>query len=311
MRKIPFIALIICMMSSVLPVMAQDTQVELPWLPYRDTNNTRTVRFFIVKAITGERNLIHTEDYDRKGFFVSPMHKAVYDSHGRLVEYVIMSSVATNEHPKPQIVPIVIYKMKYSIDGVVKRIEEVNYNVYDTVTDTYDLIRHETHPKFGLLDYTFLRTRCNSQSEDKETDTVYYRRQYDEKGHLLSEKVYEGGSYDYGGLFTDIVYSYDKKGRKIAQRKSFNEYSDTLDYHYDRNGVLRGMTGILYNLWAEAKVFITCRPDGTPIEEWQYWTDKGEEGDQEVVHFKYDDHGRVVYKRDSTGASEYKIEYWE
>ena len=311
MRKRPFILLILCMVGYIMPAVAQDPQVDLPWLPYRDTNGIRTIRNYKVDTLTGERTLLWTDHYDRHGFKYDSTDVLVYDSQGRLTELVQHGTIYIPD-TTPQLYESWRCKITYAPDGAVQRIE----NIFESYVK-YEILSHKTHPKYGLLDYTFRRT-LNFSDDHVEVDTVFFRREYDAQGHLLHE---EKNGTDFTDIFSDIIYRYDASGRRIARRGYYYEFSDTLDYQYDAQGVLTGMKGTYYSLDMEAEVVIRCRPDGTPIESWEYWRQYVEDpvshewfklsDDFEVYYTRYDSRGNTVYQKDPSGIREYEIEYWE
>ena len=291
---------------------AQDPQVELPWMPERDTNHIRTIKAYLIDTITGTRNLNYTIHYDQHGFITNSLNSLIYDSQGRLIEYIepieYMDSI--------KILPSYNrYKITYTPDGVVQRIE---IKFFDSSYSIYELLTHETHPKYGLINYTFLCTNKYGET-DKVVDTAFFRREYDTKGHLIHEE-WNTTNY-YFGNFSNITYRYDDSGRRIAQRGYYHECSDTLNYIYDAQGVLTGMEGILYDLDLEADVIIRCRPDGTRIEAWEYWYSYEEDpndsekikrsDDNDIYHMRYDDRGVLIYMKYPMGITEFEIEYWE
>ena len=313
MRKRSFILLILCMMGYIMPVVAQDQQVDLPWLPYRDTNGIRTIRNYKVDTLTGERKLLWTDHYDRHGFKYDSSDVLVYDSQGRLTEYVQYRTTYIPDNT-PRVYESWRCKISYAPDGAVQRVE----NLYpQSGSHTYELLTHKRHPKYGLLDYTFRRT-YNREGKDIEVDTVFFRREYDAQGHLLHEEWY---SIEFDDNFSDITYRYDASGRRIAMRGYYYEFSDTLDYLYDAQGVLTGMKGVYYDLGLEAEVEIRCRPDGTRIDAKEYWRVYEDDPDnpegfrlsEPYANYKrYDDRGMLIYEKDDpSGILEYEIEYWE
>ena len=309
MRKRPFILLILCMVCNIMPAMAQDPEMDLPWLPYRDTCGIRTIRNYKVDTLTGERKLLWTDHYDRHGFKYDSTDVLVYDAQGRLTEFVQHGTTYIPDNKTWRC------KITYASDGTVQRIEDVYPQ--DSPYQTYELLTHKTHPKYGLLDYTFRRTITISD-DHVEVDTVFFRREYDAQGHLLHE---EKNGTVYTDFFSDIIYRYDTSGRRIAQRGYYYEAWDTMDCQYDAQGVLTGMKGTSYSLDMEAEVVTRCRPDGTPIESWEYWrvyeadpekpTETKLSDDYEVYYTRYDSRGKIVYQKDSSGIMEYEIEYWK
>ena len=317
MKKIKVILLAFCAMASIVPAAAQDAEVDLPFFPYRDTNHVRTMRIYRVDTLTGERKLQQTNHYDRHGFMYDSLDVLVYDSKGRLTECVHRVLRKTPRGPKPQVEVSRRFSVDYDADGTVRRVRRVDDGNPDSVYTTYERISYKRHPRFGLTDYTFLIT-CSIW--DDYVDTAFFRREYDEKGHLLREASRKDA--DDGDGYYDVQYYYDASGRRIAERGYYYESADTLNYHYDERGVLTGMTGIIYDLDIEVEVEISYRPDGTHSEMWQRWhpyvvdpenpmNDKLSE-DYDVAYTRFDSHGMAVYQKyPGWGVTEWEIEYWE
>lgn len=287
--------------------MAQDPIVELPWFPHRDTSHIRTCRMFAIDTATGERQLVLTENYDRHGFSDDPLDRKVYDNQGRLTEYVSYRLyLAPDTMPKPDW----RFSAAYAADGSVQHIRRVYYIENDSMVYTYSLIHRKVHPQYGLLDYTFLRAYKHSQVGREETDTVYIRREYDNRGHLLHDESMYG---EIDADFSDVRYTYDASGRRLTEEGYYYEYSDSLYYHYDERGVLTHKTGRDYDLDIEGDFIIMCRPDGSRKELWSYWDQEDEHGAKSVFYARFDERGNVVYTKSSDNqiANEYEIEYWE
>lgn len=288
--------------------------VDLPWLPFRDTTGLRTLRTYRIDTLTGERKLICTEHYDRHGFQVDSMGRPTYDAQGRLTEYVNMGYTYLPDNVV-RLRESWRCNINYGPDGTVQRIESV-YPAEDlSYYDTYELVSHKVHPKYGLLEYSFRRSR----SYDDYIDTVFLRREYDAQGHLLREEYNSTNDFEDDDSY-NFRYYYDASGRRIASRGYYYESSDSMNYVYDAQGVLTGIKGIIYDLGMEADVEILCRPDGSYIERWEYWyvyeTDYEEPGIRrlsakpEVYYYRYNEKGQVIYEKDP-GIIEYEREYWE
>lgn len=314
MKKIKVILLAFCAMASIVPAAAQDPMVELPWLPFRDTTGIRTLRTYRVDTLTGERKLRCTDHYDRHGFKYDSLDRLVYDAQGRLTEYVNMgytylpdNVVSLRESWRCNI--------NYGPDGTVQRIERVYPGEDLSYYDTYELVSHKVHPKYGLLEYSFRRSR----SYEDYIDTVFLRREYDAQGHLLREEYNSTNDFDDDDSY-NFRYYYDASGRRIASRGYYYESSDSMNYVYDAQGVLTGIKGIIYCLGMEADVEILCRPDGSYIERWEYWyhyeTDYEEprirrrSAKPAVFYFRYNEKDQLIYEN-WYGITEYEREYWE
>lgn len=297
-------------MGFFIPALAQDSQVELRWLPERDTNGIRTIRSYSVDTLTGARELMWTKHYDRHGFLANPADLLTYDAHGRLIKYITFGDFDGEQ------VPTETCNITYAPDGTVQRIEQVS----DYSSITYELLTHKTHPKYGLLDYTFRRKYTSNYSND-DFDTVFIRREYDAQGHLLKEEQGPDGREGY----RNISYRYDASGRRIASSGIYYELADTVDYLYNDQGVLTGMKGLWYDdVGGEGEIVVSCHPDGTPIEKREYYRDELEwdpetgevkRPDKPAVLFyieRYDNRGVLIYSKDywSKTVTEYEIEYW-
>ena len=295
-----------------MPTAAQDPMVDLPWLPTRDSNGLRTIRTYKVDTLTGERKLAWTEDYDRHGFLADSLDRLTYDAQGRLTEYVRRNTTYVPDNI-PRLKESWRCHITYGADGSVQRIEDV-YPDADSAHVTYELLTHKVHPKYGLLDYSFRR----SSTYEDYIDTVFLRREYDAQGHLLHEEFNSTIGFEYDNGY-DIRYYYDAAGRRIAYRGNYYECADTMNYVYDEQGVLTGMSGVWYDLGMEAEVVVRCRPDGTRIEAWENWREyvddpEGPLGfklsdDAAVYYMRYDERGALIYQKDPSGIMEYERVY--
>lgn len=304
MKKKPF-TLFVFIMVCIASVMAQNAQIDLPWFPYRDTNHIRTSRAYSIDTVTGERNSLFVQSFHRNGYVADTSCHYVYDKQGRLTEMESYSLYFSVDIPSPKYMLSERYNIDYGTDGTVKKIRYVSYTAHDSTCIVYDLITHKTHPKYGLLEYSFRRTY-----NKKEIDTVCFIREYDDQGRLIRE--YKDGEDHYDIYFSsELTYRYDNEGRRIAESGYYYESSDTLDYHYDEHGVLTSITGTAYDLGMEGKLIIKCRPDGTFVEQWQYWFIYDDPDKPDVEYIRYDDRGNAVYIKTSSGITEYEIEYWE
>ena len=95
----------------------------------------------------------------------------------------------------------------------------------------------------------------------------------------------------------------------MASRTFYYESWDTLDYHYDADGVLVSQTGKLYDLDMEADVTITFRPDGTRKERREHWINYEDPTDISDEIIRYDERDEIVYEKGPWGITEYEIEY--
>ena len=115
----------------------------------------------------------------------------------------------------------------------------------------------------------------------------------------------------------DLFFHYRTDGRVDYRIGYYYEWSDSLSYHYDANGVLTHMTGRIYDLDMEADVIIRCQPDGRRIEERQTWYTYEEDGLSTTGTLEideYDSHGLLIRCRmegRKTPSYEREIDYWE
>ena len=294
--------LILLFITMLLPAMGQDPLAELPWFPSRDTNHVRVRRAYSVDSLTGKRQLLYTEHFDRHGYRADSAYHNVYDAQGRLTMQETYTWVSTSANPMPRRKIIERWTVEYAPDGAVQHIrQESDTYGYSGVTDYY-LLSRKVHPRFGLTDYVFLV----NNSDYGWTDTLGYHREYDSLGRLLRDWC-EEEERDYG----DYRFYYDASGRIRSRRVLYYEAWDTADYHYDSQGVLTSQTGKLYDLDEEADDTITFRPDGTRFERRVHWINYEDPSDTSDLYFRFDEHDVLIYQKNSAGIVEYEIEYWE
>ena len=285
--------------------MAQGPSVDLPWMPTRDTNHIKTIRYYKYDTVTLERTLNYTENYDRHGYLTSPLTQLTYNDKGQLTRRVSLEKHSNIANPMGWIDTAEVWDIRYSPDGVIQQINAVFQESGLTTVYSFDLISHKSHPVYGLLDYTF--NWCRSNGEVTYCDTIYYRREFDENGRLL--RVNE----NYDDMSDEVTYHYRPDGRVDYRVGYYYEWWDSLSYHYDENGVLTHQTGKLYDLDMEADVTIRCQPDGRKIEEHQVWRTYEEEGESTYVH-EYDSRGLLLRSRiigSKAPFYECEIDYWE
>lgn len=310
--------LIVCLVFSNLAAMAQEPQVLLPWIPLRDTNHIRTIRNYSYDTATLERKLESTEEYDRHGYRAGELVSLTYNGQGLLTRRVARERHFNSANPMGWIDTASVWDIVYSSDGVMQRFDNVYYYhgyiqneyVQDTTVVTCELLSHKVHPVFGLQDYTVKQCLSRSSRGESYCDTIYFRREYDDKGHLLKEySNYEEAD--------NYIFHYRPDGRLEYRIGIYYEWSDSLYYHYDNQGVLTHMTGKLYDLDVEADLFIRCQPDGRRIEERQVQRihiDEGKLDDGTTEIIQYDSHGLLIRCRMEDGKVPYyerEIDYWE
>lgn len=290
-------------------------EVMLPWMPARDTNHIRTIRYYKYDIVTHERKLYYTENYDQHGYMTHPLTRLTYNEQGLLTQTASMREVRSQKGTVERLDTASVCDITYSPGGVIQRIKKILYGYYhdpsaDTVIVIYDLLNHKSHPAYGLLDYTFKYCITSGRELDY-CDTVYLRREYDDKGRML--KQYS----NYEDNREDLFFHYRTDGRVDYRIGYYYEWSDSLSYHYDDKGVLTHMTGRIYDLEAEADVIIRCHPDGRRIEERQTWYTYEEDGlsttgTLEII--EYDSHGLLIRCRmEGSKTPQYECErdYWE
>lgn len=309
MKRITFLLLIV----TCATVMAQE--VVLPWMPARDTNHIRTIRYYKYDTVTHERKLTHAENYDRHGYMTHPLTRLTYNEHGLLTQTASMREVRSQKGTVERLDTASVRNITYSPSGVIQRIKKIQYGYYhdpsaDTAIVIYELLNHKSHPVYGLQDYTF-KYCVTSKGSSNYCDTVYLRREYDDKGRLLNQYS------NYEEDREDFYIHYRPDGRIDNRVGIYYESWDSLSYHYDANGVLTHMTGKLYDLDMEADVIIRCQPDGRRIEERQTWYTYEEDGLSTTGTLEineYDSHGLLIRSRTEGSKTPYyerEIDYWE
>ena len=279
-----------------LSVKGQNPLFELSYFPSHTTKHIRVIRTFSVDTLTGVWKLKHTEHYDRHGYCVDSAYNNVYDAQGRLVLHETYQWVSTSANPTPRRELSSRCSFEYTADGIVQHIRNESFDKYYEGVAEYHLLSRKLHPCFGLTECVYLGG----------TDTLRFLREYASDGRLLHEYCNdEGSGYRDRNLF------YDASGRIVASRTYYYESWDTLDYHYDADGVLVSQTGKLYDLDMEADVTITFRPDGTRKERREHWINYEDPTDISDEIIRYDERDEIVYEKGPWGITEYEIEYWE
>lgn len=293
MRKSGIMMLFVTMVASA---MGQGLLPELPCFPRRNNENIKVIRSFSVDTLTGARELVHTELYDRHGYSTDSAYRNVYDNRGRLVLHETYSWVSTSANPMPHREVSSRCSIEYAADGFVQHAKTERFSKYNEGVEEYNLLSHKVHPRFGYTECVYLSGN----------DTLRFLREYASDGRLLHEYCDDGGTG-----YRDCVFYYDASGRIVASRTYYNEAWDTLDYLYDANGFLISQMGKLYNLDMEADVAITFRPDGTRKERRDHWVSYEDPSDTSDEYCRYDEHDVLVCEKGPWGVTEYEIEYWE
>lgn len=284
------------LVAMFLSAKGQNPLFELPYFPSHTTKHIKVIRTYSVDTLTGVRKLKHTEHYDRHGYCADSAYHNVYDDQGRLVLHETYQWVSTSANPIPRRELSSRYSFEYTADGIVQHIRNESFGKYYEGVAEYHLLSHKVHPRFGLTECVYLGG----------VDTLRFLREYGSDGRLLHEYCNDEGSG-----YRDRILFYDASGRIVASRTYYYESWDTLDYHYDANGILISQTGKLYDLGMEADVTITLRPDGTRIERHEHWINYEDPTDISDEYSRYDEHDEIVYVKGPWGITEYEIEYWE
>ncbi len=293
MRKAGIMMLFVTIVASA---MGQGLLPELPCFPRRNNENIKVIRLFSVDTLTGARELVHTELYDCHGYSTDSAYRNVYDDQGRLVLHETYSWVSTSANPMPHREVSSRCSIEYAADGIVQHAKTERFSKYNEGVEEYNLLSHKLHPRFGYTECVYLSGN----------DTLRFLREYASDGRLLHEYCDDGGTG-----YRDRVFCYDASGRVFASRTYYNEAWDTLDYHYDANGVLTSQTGKMYELFMEADVTITFHPNGSRKEEWDHWVNHEDPSDTSDEYCRYDEHDVLVCEKGLWGVTEYEIEYWE
>lgn len=282
--------------TMVASAMGQGLLPELPCFPRRNNENIKVIRLFSVDTLTGARELVHTELYDRHGYSTDSAYRNVYDDQGRLVLHETYSWVSTSANPILHREVSSRCSIEYAADGIVQHAKTERFSKYNEGVEEYNLLSHKVHPRFGYTECVYLSGN----------DTLRFLREYASDGRLLHEYFADGGPG-----YCDRFFFYDASGRIVASRTYYYESWDTLDYNYDANGVLVSQTGKLYDLDMEADVTITFRPDGTRLERRDHWVSYEDPSDTSDEYCRYDEHDVLVCEKGPWGVTEYEIEYWE
>lgn len=287
--------------TMVVSAMGQGLLPELPCFPRRNNENIKVIRSFSVDTLTGARELVHTELYDRHGYSADTAYRNVYDDLGRLVLHETYQWVSSSANPMPRREMMSRCSIEYAADGIVQHVKRESFGKYHEGVSEYQLYSHKVHPRFGLTECVYVIDWGKEYS-----DTLRYLCEYDSAGRMLHEYC-----NDEGVGYRDRNFFYDASGRIVASRTVYYESWDTLDFNYDANGVLISQTGNTYDLDMEADVTITFRPDGTRKERRDHWVSYEDPSDTSDEYCRYDEHDVLVCEKGLWGVTEYEIEYWE
>ena len=302
----------------------------LRFMPRRVTTGVRTVREYRPSTVViGARELLATTHYDRQGYMTYQRRgsdmpdttELTYDSLGRLVRWSRAERRWDDDSQRMVWGTLYVESLEYTPDGLVSLDQLVVYervgSEIDTSVVTYTLVhlRHSTGMGITECDYAYYERESQGGVVEERRDYCRFRREYDEKGRLVrvsyTDDVGSRGMDNY-----EVRYAYDAQGRKQYERNYFYGGSDSLGYRYSALGGVVEKSGKEWAEGMETDIFISCRPDGSPLEsthisypqEWDY----GENPEQRsIVRRWYDAMGSVIREEGLDGTREFDVEYWE
>ena len=294
----------------------------LRFMPTRMTNHVRVVREYEPSTVVmGARKLIKTTYYDRHGYETADNVEHAYDSLGRLIRRIWQERRWDDDSQAMVWTTMSVEQLEYTPDGLVSLDRFVAYDrvggAVDTTVVTYRLIHLVRGTGFGITecDYLYTERPAPDRLTEEVTDTCRFRREYDAQGRLVRQSYVD----DVGSRGLDsyeVRYAYDAQGRKQYEKSRFYGGSDSLGYRYSALGGVVEKSGKEWAEGFETDIFISCRPDGSPLEsteisypqEWDY----GENPEQRSITRKwYNAVGFVIREEGSEGTREYDVEYWE
>ena len=294
----------------------------LRFMPWRVRNHLRVVREYEPSTVVmGARKLIKTTYYDHHGYETREGWEYMYDSLDRLAGWTVMERRWDNDSQRMVWDTMSVEQFEYTPDGLVSLDHFVAYDrvggAIDTTVVTYRLIHLVRGTGLGITecDYLYTERPAPDRLTEEVTDTCRFRREYDEKGRLVwesyTDEVGSRGMDNY-----EVRYAYDAQGRKQYEKNRFYGGSDSLGYRYSALGGVVEKSGKEWAEGFETDIFISCRPDGSPLEsthisyqqEWDY----GDNPEQRIITRKwYNAMGIVIREEGSDGTREYDVEYWE
>ena len=302
----------------------------LRFMPARVTNEVRSVREYRPSTVVmGARELLATTLYDRQGYMAYQRRgsempdttERTYDSLGRLVRWSRAEHRWDDDSQRMVWSTLYVESLDYTPDGLVSLDQLVVYDrvgsVVDTSEVTYTLVhlRHSTGLGITECDYAYYERESAGGVAEERTDYCRFRREYDDKGRLLHQSYTD----DVGSRGLDNYeerYAYDSQGRVLYEIKCSTGGCDSLGYRYSALGGVVEKSGKSWVQGIESDIFISCRPDGSPLEsteisypqEWDY----GENPEQRSITRKwYDAMGSVIREEGLDGTREFDVEYWE
>jgi hypothetical protein len=277
----------------------------------------------------GARELLATTHYDRHGYMTYQRRgsempdttERTYDSLGRLVQWCRAERRWDDDSQRMVWGTLYVESLEYTPDGLVSLDQLVVYDrvgsEIDTSVVTYTLVHLARSTGMGITecDYAYYERESAGGVVEERRDNCRFRREYDERGRLVRESYTD----DVGSRGLDnyeVRYAYDAQGRKQYERNYFYGGSDSLGYRYSALGGVVEKSGKEWAEGIETDIFISCRPDGSPLEsthisypqEWDY----GENPEQRsIVRRWYDAMGSVIREEGLDGTREFDVEYWE
>ena len=301
----------------------------LRFMPTRVTNHVRSVREYRPSTVVmGARELWATTRYDRQGYMTYyrrgvEMPDSVerrYDSLDRLVQWCRAERRWDDDSQRMVWSRLFVEHLEYTPDGLVSLDSLVVYDrvgsVIDTSVASYALVHLVRNTGVGITecDYAYYE-RESTGGVEEQTDTCRFRREYDDRGHLLRE-TYTDDLGSRGLSNYEKRYTYDSQGRVLCEIVCGTGGCDSLGYRYGSHGGVVEKSGKSWEQGIESDIFYSCRPDGSPLEgteisypeEWDY----GENPEQRsIIRTWYDAMGSVIREEGPDGTLEYDVEYWE
>ena len=329
MNRIRYFLPLLAMLALALSGAAQSFAIDdLPWMPAHVNPPLRCVRQYVPSdSVMGMRKPREVTQYERHGYRTDAGIELYFDGRNRLVRRVELRQVWDDARQGPVWDTASVETVEYDDNGVVKQYQWVLYerheNAVDTTIDSYQLTSSKVEEDGAFrLEYSYRYSELTRPSSfygtppGSITDSVVVERVTDGKGRIVSETS-KGGSRgldDFG-----YRYYYDDYGRVDYVIHSFYGGYDSLAYQYNHAGDLTAKTGKSFVQGYESDIFVSCRPDGTPImrteidyeEEWDY----GQNPDQRsVIRTFYDERGNITrYENPAINppVMEFDNEYWQ
>lgn len=302
----------------------------LRFMPTRVTTGVRSVREYRPSTVVmGARELRATTYYDKQGYMTYQRRGSempdttehLYDSLGRLVWWSRAERRWDDDSQRMVWSTLFVEYLEYTPDGVVGLNRMVVYDrigsVVDTSVATYTLVHLARSTGVGITecDYAYYERESAGGVVEEQTDYCRFRREYDERGRLVRQSYVD----DVGSRGLDnyeVRYAYDSQGRVLYEITCSAGGCDSLGYRYSALGGVVEKSGKSWMQGIESDIFISCRPDGSPLErteisypqEWDY----GEYPEQRsITRTWYDAMGSVIREEGAEGTLEYDVEYWE